>query len=498
MHPPQLQQLQQQAQTHKHHSFLGFGAVIGGGLLACVLGFGHPNKNVQAVFLGCGLTLGFGGTAVLMLHDQMRTGKVYLPFGRTEFGAWFEDYITPGYPEWINWLDEAVQPDAIALWQAQPKQVTPPSAATQLATPAAAPSPSPAVTESISPPAISAQWDRTQREVWNRIISDCPDLRLVLMANLVVISGVQQGGKSTLASIIGRLRGYLLGYQQVSVSPHKDGHQVFGGEVIGHGGNFEAIAQWYQAMVDGFEVHPDSVTSLLVDELTDYVDDWEKLGQEIVRTALSKSVKHGYRVILVNHAQTVSNGFANIKGAKQLIENSAVQIVRSYAYKPDGSQGINPVIEVTLPSLGTRQITLPDWLNLDFLKLVSMPLQADSNPTVTPAVTNLVTPTVTPGYTPVTGNLVRFPVTPPVTACNHGEPSGSQFGNCNQLQPVTTVTTPVTAPIVNMREQIANLISQGVSESKIIKEHLGYQGRNYPQGKAIFDQLMSGLDVVNR
>lgn len=493
----QLTQLQQLAQTHKQHSFLGFGFVIGGGLLACVLGFGHPNKNVQAVFLGCGLTLGFGGTTALMLHDQMRTGKTFLPFGRTELGSWLEEYEGRNYPEWIDYLPEGLQADAIALWQSQPKQPTPPPTV-----PAAAAMPPPVQPEpaavAITPPPSSAQWDKTQWELWKRIVADCPDLRFILMANLVVISGVQQGGKSTFASIIGRLRGYLLGHQQTSVSPHKDGREFFGGDVIGHGGNFDAIAQWYEGMVNGFEVHPNTTTSLLVDELTQYVGDWETLGQNIVRTALSESVKHGYRVILVNHAKTVSAGFAGIKGARELIESSAVQITRSYAYKPDGSQTVNPVIDATFPGLGNRQITIPDWLNLELLKLVQTPAQTNNNPTVTPAVTTLVTPTVTPGYTSVTGNLVRFPVTPPVTACNHGEPSGYGFGNCNQLQPVTTVTTPVTANGGTVREQVLNLLSQGVSESKIIKDHLGYQGRNYQQGKAIFDQLVSDVNVVNR
>lgn len=464
-----LQQLHNRATSAKHSSYLGYGSVLGGGLLACLLGFSSGDRNIQRQFVGTGLSLAIGGSAVLALLDKCNTGKVCLPFTRYQLGEWLEDAPGRNYPEWIDYLPEGLQGEAVSLWQSQPKQPTPPPpAVTELVTPsapaaAAMPSPPPAVTDSISPPAVSSGWDRTQWEVWNHIVTDCPDLRLVLMANLVVISGVQQGGKSTLASIIGRLRGYLLGYRQISVSPHKDGHKIFGGEVIGHGGNFEAIARWYQGMVDGFEVHPSITTSLLVDELTDYVDDWEKLGQDIVRTALSKSVKHGYRVILVNHAQTVSNGFANIKGAKQLIESSAVQILRSYAYRPDGSQGINPTIEVTLPSLGTRQITLPDWLNLDFLKVVSMPPQANSNPTVTAPVQTVQNPVQTVEPT----NLVQFRLNRD-ELLNHSS-SGRFSGSVQFSSTVQGRFTPQNWDAAYTLNRITELHGQGLNQTQVIE-----------------------------
>ena len=221
--------------------------------------------------------------------------------------------------------------------------------------------------DAIQPPAISARWSQQQWQLWERIVQDAPDLRFLLLANVVVISGSQQTGKSSLASAIAYCRRYLMGGESVAASPHPDAKTIFDGRVIGFGGNFDAIQGFYDEMVANFKMG-DRTRSLIVDELTQYTGDWQKLGQSLVRTAISESTKHGWKPILINHARTVSAGFAGIVGIKELIENSAVQVLRSYAYGADGSQGIDPVIIVTIPGLGERRLSIPAWLWLPTLK----------------------------------------------------------------------------------------------------------------------------------
>ena len=221
--------------------------------------------------------------------------------------------------------------------------------------------------DAIQPPAISARWNQQQWQLWERIVQDAPDLRFLLLANVVVISGSQQTGKSSLASAIAYCRRYLMGWEPVAASPHPDAKTIFDGRVIGSGGNFNAIQSFYDEMTENFKMG-DVTRSLIVDELTQYAGDWQQLGQSLVRSAISESTKHGWKPILINHARTVSAGFAGIVGIKELIENSAVQVLRSYGYGADGSQGIDPVVIVTIPGLGERRLSVPAWLWLPTLK----------------------------------------------------------------------------------------------------------------------------------
>lgn len=219
----------------------------------------------------------------------------------------------------------------------------------------------------IAAPPISAQWNGQQWQLWERMVKDCPDLRFTLMAKLVVVSGPQQTGKSSLGSAIAYLRAYLLGWPTIAITPHVDGATIFDGEVIGSGQNFAQIQQFYTDMKENFSMGGDR-RSLVVDELTQYTDEHEKLGQSIVRTALSETDKHGFAPILINHAQTVSAGFAGIKGVAKLIENSAVQLTRQYEETEWGEQTRSS--EVKLSRLGKPEVSfiIPDWLHLPALQ----------------------------------------------------------------------------------------------------------------------------------
>lgn len=219
----------------------------------------------------------------------------------------------------------------------------------------------------IAPP-MAKDWKPQQRDLWNRIVKDCPEIRYLIFANLIVISGPQQSGKSSLASAIAYTRSILTGKPTQAITPHIDGATVFkGAEVIGHGGNFEAIDTWYKALKDGLTMGGDRVT-LIVDELTQYQDDYEKLGQAIVKTAISESTKHGLDPILINHATTVSAGFANIKGVRGLIDTSAVQVTRQYQEAEWGETQRSPIVAIARPGKEPIEVSIPAWFHLPTLE----------------------------------------------------------------------------------------------------------------------------------
>ncbi len=219
----------------------------------------------------------------------------------------------------------------------------------------------------VAPP-MSKDWKPQQWELWNRITKDCPAIRYLIFANLIVISGPQQTGKSSLASAIAYTRSILTGKPTQAITPHIDGATVFkGAEVIGHGGNFEAIAAWYKDLKEGLTMGGDR-TTLVIDELTQYQDDYEKLGQAIVKTAISESTKHGLDPILINHATTVSAGFANIKGVRGLIDTSAVQVTRQYQEAEWGETQRSPVVTIVRPGKEPIEVTVPAWFHLPTLE----------------------------------------------------------------------------------------------------------------------------------
>ncbi|MBF2088488.1 MAG: hypothetical protein IGR90_06220 [Synechococcales cyanobacterium K32_A2020_035] len=219
----------------------------------------------------------------------------------------------------------------------------------------------------VAPP-MSKDWKAQQWELWNRITKDCPTIRYLIFANLIVISGPQQTGKSSLASAIAYTRSILTGKPTQAITPHIDGATVFkGAEVIGHGGNFEAIDAWYKDLKEGLTMGGDR-TTLVIDELTQYQDDYEKLGQAIVKTAISESTKHGLDPILINHATTVSAGFANIKGVRGLIDTSAVQVTRQYQEAEWGETQRSPIVAIVRPGKDSIEVTIPAWFHLPTLE----------------------------------------------------------------------------------------------------------------------------------
>jgi hypothetical protein len=197
-------------------------------------------------------------------------------------------------------------------------------------------------------------------------------LRFALFAKVVCISGPQQSGKSSLASAIAYCRFFLLNQPSIAVSPHADGRKMFDGLVVGAGGDFEEIERWYTNLKDTLG-NPRDRTTLIIDELTQYQGEHERLGQAIVMTALSESDKHGYAPILLNHASTVSAGFANIKGVKALIEESAVQITRRYESTGWGATVRSPQVTITVPGSAPVTVSVPDWLRLDVLRAEPSP-----------------------------------------------------------------------------------------------------------------------------
>lgn len=220
---------------------------------------------------------------------------------------------------------------------------------------------------SITPPPISASWTGQQWQLWQRLMRDCPDLRFPLMAKLVVVSGPQQTGKSSLASAIAYLRSYLLDWPTLAVTPHPDGQTLFEGLVVGAGRNFGAIEAFYINLVENFSMG-EKRRSLIVDELTQYAGDWEELGQALVRTALSESDKHGFAPILINHAKTVSAGFAGIKGVRELIDSSALQLTRQYGETGWGEMCRSPQVRMNRPGQAETILPIPDWLHLPNLQ----------------------------------------------------------------------------------------------------------------------------------
>lgn len=216
-------------------------------------------------------------------------------------------------------------------------------------------------------PPIARDWNEQQWRLWNAIARDCPELRYPLQSKLVVISGPQQTGKSSLAAAIAYCRSFLFGWPATAITPHPDGLKIFDGQVIGHGRNFSAIEAFYEAMVEGFSMGGDR-RSLIIDELTQYQGDHAELGKALVRTALSESDKHGYAPILLNHAKTLSAGFAGIKGMRELIDNSALQLTRQYQETEWGEMVRSPVVEMVRPGQEAIAIRIPDWLYLPHLR----------------------------------------------------------------------------------------------------------------------------------
>lgn len=219
----------------------------------------------------------------------------------------------------------------------------------------------------IAAPPVSAQWNPQQWALWNQLMADCPDLRYALMCKLLVVSGPQQTGKSSLASAIAYLRSYLLGWPTVAVTPHRDGQQLFAGVVVGAGGDFDAIQAFYSDLVENLRMGGDR-QSLVIDELTQYSNGHEELGQSLVRTALSEADKHGIAPILINHARTVSAGFSGIKGMRDLLDNSAIQLTRQYGETPWGEQTRSADVKMARPGQPETILTIPDWLHLPTLQ----------------------------------------------------------------------------------------------------------------------------------
>ncbi|MEP1079318.1 hypothetical protein NDI52_28320 [Leptolyngbya sp. PL-A3] len=266
-----------------------------------------------------------------------------------------------------------------------------------------------AVVATITPPPISQHWTDLQWQLWNRLMADCPELRFVLMGKLVVVSGPQQCGKSSLASAIAYLRSYLLGWPTIAVTPHCDGQKIFAGVVVGAGGDFDAIQSFYTNLVDNFQMGGDR-QSLVIDELTQYNNGHEELGQSIVRTALSESDKHGIAPILINHARTVSAGFSNIKGMKDLIDNSAVQLTRQYAETDWGEQTRSAQVRMSRPGKGEVVLIVPDWLHLPTLQ-EQYPLEAIAPIKASPS----------------SATVPVFPAQPTLQAQQREEPNPFQF-----------------------------------------------------------------------
>ncbi len=224
----------------------------------------------------------------------------------------------------------------------------------------------PAIAGAAMPP-WAKDWNSTQKELWDRLIKDCPQMTLPIFSKLVVVSGPQQTGKSSLASAIAYCRFILRGDPTIAVTPHVDGKKMFSGLLVGAGGDFEEIQAWYEDLVSKFEMGGDRRT-ILIDELSQYTGDWEKLGQNIVRTALTESDKHGYSPILINHAQTVSAGFSGIPGVKALIDSSAIRILRQYHLTDWGEQTRSNTITMELPDGKKLSSTVPDWFHLPTLQ----------------------------------------------------------------------------------------------------------------------------------
>jgi hypothetical protein len=251
----------------------------------------------------------------------------------------------------------------------------------------------------VAPP-IAQDWTDKQWQLWNRLMLDCPDLRFALFSKVLVISGPQQTGKSSLASAIAYLRAVLLNQPTIAVTPHIDGDRIFAGQVVGSGGNFAAIEEWYTELVESFEMDGQR-RSLIIDELTQYAGEHEKLGQSLVKTSLSESDKHGYGPILINHARTVSAGFGNIKGMKELIDSSATQITRQYKTADWGEQQRSPVVTLSRPGKKDIEITVPKWFY--------MPTIAKHFPLPQPEPTEQDDPFATPSNVV---NLQRQPTEP--------------------------------------------------------------------------------------
>ena len=224
----------------------------------------------------------------------------------------------------------------------------------------------PAIAGAAMPP-WAKDWNATQKQLWDKLIKDCPQMTLPIFSKLVVVSGPQQTGKSSLASAIAYCRFILRGDPTIAVTPHVDGKKMFSGLLVGAGGDFEEIEAWYEDLVSKFEMGGDRRT-ILIDELSQYTGDWEKLGQNIVRTALTESDKHGYSPILINHAQTVSAGFSGIPGVKALIDSSAIRILRQYELATWGEQTRSNTITMELPDGKKLSSTVPDWFHLPTLQ----------------------------------------------------------------------------------------------------------------------------------
>jgi hypothetical protein len=78
--------------------------------------------------------------------------------------------------------------------------------------------------------------------------------------------------------------------------------------------------------------------------------------------------------------------------------------------------------------------------------------------------------------------------------CNDELPSGNDVVTNSVTEPVTDAMTPVADAATEAYKPtylaIMALQQQGVSESKIIKEVLGQEGRNYEKGKAMLEALL--------
>jgi hypothetical protein len=293
----------------------------------------------------------------------------------------------------------------------------------------------------------------------------------------ILIYGAQGAGKTTFSAWLIRER-RKAGHQIKILDPHREFAQWDGLEVYGDGMDYEAIdcqLAWftseikkrYGARAQSAHYKPQPIT-VLCEEFTSWSDRCES-SSDFFRESLSDIRKIGLHVIFVSHARTLT-GLGGSKGLAATRDAGLLELELEAQVDPVTKKA-SPALRGKLkyPGLAERKaVAIAPWMKGDM-----------NFKEPTQEVTEGVTPPENPELSSLERNLLE--------ALYHNSP---EF----QEKEVTGSSSAENSPLPLTKELFDTVTTLmklgGMKPSQIIKDCWGYKGRNYSEGKALFDQLM--------
>lgn len=294
----------------------------------------------------------------------------------------------------------------------------------------------------------------------------------------ILVYGPQGAGKTTFSAWLIRER-RKAGHQIKILDPHREFGQWDGLEVYGDGMDYEAIDRqlaWftseikkrYTARAQSSHYKPQPIT-VLCEEFTSWSDRCES-SSDFFRESLSDIRKIGLHVVFVSHARTLT-GLGGSKGLAAARDAGLLELELEAQVDPVTKKA-SPALRGKLkyPGLTERKaVAIAPWMkgDMNFKKAVQE-----------------VTPAVTPPENPEPSSLERNLL----EALYRNSPEFQErevTGSGNAENPKLPLTK-------ELFDTVTTLMKLGsMKPSQIIKDCWGYKGRNYSDGKALFDQLMN-------